>query len=59
MKKKGLLTAFDDQMVKSIKEGHVKMLSPEDGKKMLQQCHAFSGINYATKMGSSTHKISD
>ena len=24
---------------------------------MLLQCHCFSGINYATKQGSSTHKI--
>ena len=36
LKKKGLLTAFDDQMVKSIKEGHAVMLSPEEGRKMLQ-----------------------
>ena len=57
LKKKGLLKAFDDQMIKSIHEGHAVMLSPEEGRKILQQCHCFSGINYATKMGSSTHKI--
>ena len=44
-------------MVKSIDERHAVMLSPEEGRKMLLQCHCFSGINYATKQGSSTHKI--
>ena len=57
LKKKKLLTDFHAQMLKSIKEGHVKMLSVEEGRKLLKECHAFSGINYATKLASTTHKL--
>ena len=49
LKKKKLLNDFHAQMVKSINEGHVKMLSVADGRKLLKECHVFSGINYTTK----------
>ena len=44
-------------MVKSVDEKHCVMLSVEDGQKMLLGHRCFSGINYATKQGSISHKI--
>ena len=44
-------------MVKSVKEDHCIMLTREEGEKMLKQNHCFSGINYAQKQGSISHKL--
>ena len=56
--KKGLLSEFHDQMVKSVKEDHCIMLTREEGEKMLKQNHCFSGITYCIKQGSISHKLS-
>ena len=57
LKKKGPLDDFHAQMVKSVKEDHCVMLTKEEAKEMLKKNHYFSGINYATKAGSTSHKI--
>ena len=56
--KKGLLSDFHDQMVKSIKEDHCIKLSKAEGEKMLkEENHCLSGINYCIKPGSNSHKL--
>ena len=55
--KKGLLSEFHDQIVKSVKEDHCIMPTREEGEKMLKQNHCFSGINDCIKQGSISHKL--
>ena len=49
LKNKKLLEAFHEQFTKSIKEGHMEMLTPEQAEVVLRLAHCFSGVNYQMK----------
>ena len=57
LKKKGLLEDFHAQMVKSVKKDHCVKLLKEEAEEMQKKNHCFSGINYARKAGSESHKL--
>ena len=49
LKKAGLAEAFQEQMVKSVNEGHMEILSKEEAAAALAGPHGFSGINFQCK----------
>ena len=46
LKKAGLADAFQEQMDKSVREGHMEILSEEEAQAALPGPHCFSGINF-------------
>lgn len=57
LKKKGLLLDFHEQILKSIREEHMVILTPDEQKIALSRVHAFSGINYQLKPSSKSHAV--
>ena len=55
--KLGKAEQFNDEIQKSIKENHMKILSPEERKTVLAGFHCFSYLNFQIKEGSTSHKI--
>ena len=55
--RKGILTDFHCQVTKSIDDGHIELLDPEETTKVLNSIHCFSGINYQEKPKSGSHKL--
>ena len=58
LKNKKLLEKFHEQFVKSVREGHMECLTPEESKMLLASMpHCFSGVNCAHKHGSESHEL--
>ena len=58
LKNKKLLELFHEQFVKSMREGHMEMLTPEEAKVLLASLpHCFSGVNFAQKPGSISYDL--
>ena len=57
LKKAGLTEAFQEQMDKSVREGHMEILSKEEAAAALSGPHCFSGINFQCKASSKTQKL--
>ena len=55
--KLNLAQEFDDEIQKSLAEGHIRFLSKDEEEKMLSDWHCFSGLTYSIKQSSSTQKI--
>ena len=55
--KLGLAQEFDEEIQKSLAEGHIRFLSENEEKKISSDWHCFSGLSYSIKQSSSTQKI--
>ena len=55
--KVGRAQDFHAEIVKSINEGHMKLLSKTEGEEMMKSFHCFSFLNYQLKDSSSSQKV--
>ena len=57
LEKKNLLEKFHDEMQKSLKQGHIKILSEKEIEQLKDTPVYFPFLNYQTKSSSSTQKL--
>jgi hypothetical protein len=56
LRNRNLVAPFHHEILKSIEEGHMKILSFQEQTSILKEYHAFAGLNYALKDSSLTQK---
>ena len=54
---KKLLEPFHEQFTKSLKEGHMEMLTLQQAEEALKLAHCFSRVNYQMKPSSVSHEL--